>query len=523
MSARVLVVGLDAAEPTLLERWSEEGRLPTIATLSRAGASWRLTNSLSTVPGAIWPEIGTGRSAGSAGHYFHPDQLHTGEGRLRPLTREDLRPERYYWSLASRAGRRVAVVDHPHMVPADGVNGVQVLQWGAHERVYPFAATLPGEHSRLLVRHGRYPAGACDGYRADARGFERLLADLHAGIARKRALLLDLLRAEGWDLFACTLTESHCAGHQLWHYLDPTHPDHDPRAPASLRDGIAAIYADLDATVGALIDAAGDGTSVVVASHGMGPAVGGFLLLWEVLVRLGMGSDDGRARTSGVRRLQYALKDLVPVDWVPFVQRVVRLAPLHRVLEQAGCPAFPLESPRTRAAMLPNNRVGAIRLNLEGREPHGRVAPGREANALVDELTSEILALEHPDRGERIVERVVTADEAFGTEHHPDLPDLLVVFRTDLGPLDACRSPRVGEVRMPVRNARIRRTGDHTAESRCWVRGAGIVAGRRVAFASVLDVAPTVLDLLDVPRPEDLDGRPLALGSHEAAPARASS
>lgn len=62
MSAQVLVIGLDAAEATLVERWAAEGILPTFARLIREGAVSSLHNSLETLPGAIWPELMTGRS-----------------------------------------------------------------------------------------------------------------------------------------------------------------------------------------------------------------------------------------------------------------------------------------------------------------------------------------------------------------------------------------------------------------------------------------------------------------------------
>jgi arylsulfatase A-like enzyme len=39
--------------------------------------------------------------------------------------------------------------------------------------------------------------------------------------------------------------------------------------------------------------------------------------------------------------------------------------------------------------------------------------------------------------------------------------------------------------------------------------GPGLDAGARLSGASTLDIAPTILRLLDVPVPEDLDGRPL--------------
>ena len=61
---------------------------------------------------------------------------------------------------------------------------------------------------------------------------------------------------------------------------------------------------------------------------------------------------------------------------------------------------------------------------------------------------------------------------------HPDLPDLLVEFRTDLGRIDACYSERVGLVEIPARNARVPRSGEHTPESRLWLMGPDIPRGQ---------------------------------------------
>jgi predicted AlkP superfamily phosphohydrolase/phosphomutase len=79
MSARVLVIGLDAAEATLIEQWASEGLLPTFAQLIARSKRFVLGNSLETLPGAIWPELSTGISCGRIPHYFHPRQLHSGE------------------------------------------------------------------------------------------------------------------------------------------------------------------------------------------------------------------------------------------------------------------------------------------------------------------------------------------------------------------------------------------------------------------------------------------------------------
>lgn len=83
MPSRILVIGLDAAEATLIETWASERALPTFARLQAEGAVYRLDNPLETLPGAIWPELVSGRSCGQVPLYYHPRQLHAGEAADR--------------------------------------------------------------------------------------------------------------------------------------------------------------------------------------------------------------------------------------------------------------------------------------------------------------------------------------------------------------------------------------------------------------------------------------------------------
>ena len=108
MPARVLLIGLDAAEPTLIEKWAAEGRLPTFARLGSEGLTAHLSNCLETLPGGIWPEIESGRSAGKLGLFYHPWQIHTGEAEPRPVHPADVDSSEYFWNVASRAGKRTS-------------------------------------------------------------------------------------------------------------------------------------------------------------------------------------------------------------------------------------------------------------------------------------------------------------------------------------------------------------------------------------------------------------------------------
>ena len=500
MSAGLLVIGLDAAECTLIDRLVADGDLPNLARLSETAERYRLANQIDRLPGAIWPEISTGRSCGRDGRYAHMRQLRTGETRPRPIEEEEVDP-RTFWTVAAEAGRRVAIADLPMSVRAPGL-GLQLHEWGIHDRKWGPRSEPPELIEELRARHGDYAVWSCEEHGGTVAGYEQLRDALIKGAEQKTELLLDLLEREHWDLFACTFTEMHCVGHQFWRFVEPK-SDFERDAPA-LADAVRSVYRAVDAALGTLIDAAGEGARVIVfASHGMGPYTGGPQLLPEVLIRLGFGSGGGAAaqvRSRLPRSVRAVLRKLTPA--------VAR----RRLQAAAGSLPVPLDSPLTRAVAVENNRCGAIRLNLRGREPFGSVDPA-DAGALLDELRREIVALRDPASGEPIVTEAVTPAEAFGADHNPDLPDLMVSFRQDLGVIDGCRSDRVGTVERPVSISH--RTGDHTSESRLWLCVPDAAPGAELGSGNVLDLAPTVLELLDVPIPAWLDGRPLARASAE--------
>ena len=155
-----------------------------------------------------------------------------------------------------------------------------------------------------------------------------------------------------------------------------------------------------------------------------------------------------------------------------------------------------------------NGSGGAIRLNVAGRDPFGSIQPGEQYDAACAELTRELEALRDTTTGEPVVEAVLRADVVFGEALHPNIPDLIVRFRRSR-PITSVTSPRIGTVSTATRAER--RTGDHTPHSRLWAHGPGIEVGRSVKGGHVLDLAPTVLELLDVPLPAGLDGSALKL------------
>ena len=97
--------------------------------------------------------------------------------------------------------------------------------------------------------------------------------------------------------------------------------------------------------------------------------------------------------------------------------------------------------------MVTNNFAhGGIRVNLIGREPEGKVAPGKEFHSVCSEITKDLLDIVNVQTGKPIVGRVIRTAEMYHGDYLNDLPDLLVEW-TNEAPVYAISSKKIGEIR----------------------------------------------------------------------------
>lgn len=507
MGNRIVVIGLDAADPDLVESWAREGHLPVIASLLEDGAWGRLSSTAEVSTGPAWPSFFSSTRPGSQGRFF-TRQIESGTYRLQTKYADqiDATP---FWVHVGHTGRTVAVVDVPKTHPRTDVNGVQVVGWGVHTPAWTCASSPPALIKNLVKSIGAHPIPSCDQVRLKSAADHAALRDgLIEGARRKAAISEHILGLEEWDLFVTVFKEPHCVGHRLWHVTDHDHPAHNAGAAAELGNPVLDVYRAADEAVGRLVEAAGEATVVLFSPHGMGPAYGGSHLLPEVLRHLGLAEtdpDDGKGRSRQRSSLRDLLVDRTPLGLLKLARRVIP----PRLWDEIACRlrASGKEWSRSRAFCVPGDHAGAIRINLAGREPDGRVEAGEPYEALCEELEREIRALINPDTGRPAVREVVRPHRLFHGEHLADFPDLTVRWTGD-APIRALTSPSIGKVEGIET---IRRTGEHWPEGFVLVHGPGIEPGATVSSAEAdgIDVAPTILELLGVPVPDGMEGRVL--------------
>jgi predicted AlkP superfamily phosphohydrolase/phosphomutase len=153
--------------------------------------------------------------------------------------------------------------------------------------------------------------------------------------------------------------------------------------------------------------------------------------------------------------------------------------------------------------------VGQVYLNLKGREPQGIVEPGDYAK--VRQQVADVLtridtyagAGAHPAAPLQ-VERIIPREQAAsGTylDRAPDLHLILDGYRTIAFPLFATDGKIITR---QIRGD----SGCHRLQGVLIARGPGIAHGE-IHNARIIDLAPTILHLMNVPVPDDMDGRVL--------------
>ncbi len=511
----VVIIGFDAMDCDTALALAAEGAMPVLAGLQARSARCPLTVSPGLFVNSIWADFATGLRPDRHG-FLCWDEVEVATYRRRLTSPESLQGTPFWRRLAA-SGFATAGIDIPHTVvgdrAGDPATALEIAEWACHDRHFGLRVWPPAEHEALLAEFGQHPvfgmsAGkrrnfAPDDYQLREGVFRtadenrRLTEMLLATIPLKTRLLRHYQAKREWDLFIGIYAEAHSAGHQFWHLHDQTHPWFDTEMLRAIGgDPVRRIYAQLDAELGELLGALDErATLLLMLSHGMDGHYGANHLLEEVLGRIDFADrrEAGEAEWSeSAQRHLGALGDAAVRSALRLLRPVA-----HREF------ATPAERARQRFFLAPNNPVhGGLRLNLIGREPHGRVSP-EAADRVLSDLARDLLALVNTKTGRPAIRAVNRAERWYRRQPQDTIPDLLIDWNDEVL-IESVSSPKIGLVEVPYDNWR---SGDHRDRSLMLACGPGIAAGTTLPAMAMEDIAASVLARFgeDV---SDLDGKP---------------
>ena len=495
---RLLVIGLDVATLDLIRPWAAEGHLPHLAKLIAEGTSGPLESTLPPVTSPAWPSFVTGKNPGRHGVF---DFIRPRAGHFDMVNASQI-DGRMIWEYLSDAGLTCGVLNVPITYPPRKINGYLVpglLSPDQGKTTWPLEFLKPYESElgpyRLTPRVS-FKAGNEDQFIAD-------IIDL---IETQARYALRLMRDHPTDFTMVHFLATDISQHALWKHQDPEHPAHDPVLAAHFGGAIRDIYARLDSVVGQMMALVPDATVIVMSDHGFGPLHRivnlNMLFLEAGLLAL--------KQTPWVRLRAWAFRrGLTPAAVWKIIERVGLQNAVWRVSKKARNEVVnrflgfeDVDWARTLAYSM--GHVGQVYINLKGREPQGIVEPGNYA-AVRERVIGVIEHLGGRQDAPVHVDRVIPREEAASGPYLDRAPDLHVVmdgYRTIAFPLFATDGKVVTR---QIRGD----SGCHRLHGVLIARGPGVAQGE-ISGARIIDLAPTILHLMNVPVPDDMDGRVLA-------------
>lgn len=288
-------------------------------------------------------------------------------------------------------------------------------------------------------------------------------------VIREREEMLDKeLKNFKEGLLFCYFGITDIIQHMFWRFMDKEHPMYDEDLANRYRDVIPQMYMYMDKVLGRTMDYIDrDTTLIVLSDHGFST------LHKAVHINAWLHKNGFLELKAGYLESDEFFHN---VDWS-----------------------------RTKAYAL--GLGGGIYINQIWREKHGIVVPGEETEELKNEIAEKLKNLVDPETGEKVVHTVYRKEEIFHGPYTGEAPDLVVGF--EKGYRTSWQTALGGTPSQIFELNKKRWSGDHLFDSTL-VPGILLINRKiKVQNPDIIDLAPTILKLLGVEIPEEMDGEPL--------------
>ncbi len=463
INKKIFILALDGVPFSFLKQTIADGVMPNLQRLTGPDNFRPMHSVWPTISSTAWATFMTGRSPGRHGILGfierRPDTMEVYIPNAAHLKGETL------WAYLSRKGKKVFVMNVPCTYPPAKVNGVLICGFLGTDIT---KGTWPPGLGLELQRRGYRIDTDTVSAREDLEGF---IAELHYVYEKRIEIAKEQYTRNDWDLFMLHVMETDRLHHFLWEQWERGHPRWAPV--------FMDFYRRLDRLIGWVADNLKPDTELMLLSdHGF------CTLKKEVYINKWL-YDEGYLKFRAGK---------VPDD----------LRDIH---------------PASRAySLIP----GRIYINLKGRESIGSVSPGNEYEALRAELASRLAELKEPSTGEKMIGEVLRG-EALSRDNiyigysglksgvaeedkvkRPEfiepspVPDLLIIPRPGFDFKGNLWREQLTE-KGPV-------VGTHTHDDAFLC-----IPGRRLSSDPVglIDMMPTILDIMGMEVPEELEGRSL--------------
>lgn len=495
MNPNTLIIGLDGVDFKLFEILVERNVIPVLGKLSKNGARGRLLSTVPLSTPITWTSFITGKNAGKHGIYGFV-AYENNSYKLKVLNSLD-RKTQTLWHILNRDGKSVGIFNLPSLFPPERIDGYIVCGMLAPSLSTNF--TYPRSLKDKLLKDVRnYEIDI--GITMSAKDSKEMLLKKAYEITEKRIAAAKLLMEEfPCDLTMLIFTETDRIQHFFLKDMD---------TDSKYKDVVVNYFRFLDEKIGELIKKIDENTTIIVMSdHGMAPLRKVFYVN-GLLKQLGFMGEEKKSldymKHSFTHKFVNGIADfMVRLKLSPdFLKRFLPQRLFARLTILAGYEGG-IDWTNTKAYFSSGIGEGIV-INLKGRQPKGIVTK-EEYEDIRNTIVNAINALKDPDTGASISERVYKREELFSGDFVKDAPDIVIKLKEGYGTNDSTAATDILKSIDPSEQ----NCSDHTRNGILIIHGKEIKKGFLLKSASILDIAPTILRLMQFSIPSDFDGRVL--------------
>ena len=454
---RVVIIGLDCATPQFVfDQWKDD--LPNLKTLMNKGIYGYLTSSIPAITCPAWMSMMTGKSPGTLGFYGFRNRADYSYTKM-VMCNSSIVKEDTLWDILNRHGKKVVLLGVPQTYPVRPVNGCMVSSFLTPDTKcqYTYPKSLKTEIE--LISKG-YMIDV-DNFRTENKDW--LLKEIYKMTEKRFKVARYLLNQKEWDFFMMVEMGVDRIHHGFWKYADPEHRFYTQGNP--YEQAIKEYYKYLDERIGELLSYLKDDTAVMVVSdHGAKKMEGG-IVINEWLQQEGYLTL--KEQPTEVIRIEQA-----KIDW-----------PKTKAWGEGGyyCRLF---------------------LNVKGREPEG-VIFSEDYEKVREEIKVKLEAITD-EKGVSIGTKVFKPEDIYPVVNGI-APDLIVYF----GNLDWRSVGSIGHNSIHTfENDTGPDDANHAQEGIMILYDPShdSLSSDNPGHFNILDVTPTVLNMMNVAIPKDLEG-----------------
>lgn len=502
---RVFVIGLDGATFDLILPWVKEGKLPSLSYLMENGVYGELRSTVPILTPAAWSSFMTGKNPGKHGivGFFTREN---GSYVVKVMNSKHMSAKEM-WTILSENSKKVGIVNVPLTYPPKRVNGFMItgmMMTPPESENFTYPSPLKKEVKRVVGETTLDPLFTY------LEGEEVFINEVFNSTEKLARISLFLLKKHEPDLFVVVFNGTDYIQHRFWKYIDSKHPGYKAEKAIRFRKRIIRYYERIDEILGNFLKMADGRTTVIVMSdHGAGP-LHKYIHVNSWLIQTGLLKLRKR-RITGIKRFLYK----VGFNPEKIFNALLSIRLLENIRIKTNRTNTKLRSISNKLFMSfsdvdwPNTKAysigsGLIYINLKGREPLGTVNPGQEYKKLRKQIATHLYRLKDPETGESVIDKVYKKEEIYTGPYIDALPDIVFIPKSGYMTFEEYEFAASSVI---TRAKAI--SASHRLNGVLLMKGPGIKRGMHLKNANIMDLAPTILHVLGLPIPTDMDGRVL--------------